>query len=248
MPSECSSVASAAEEVTSERSLICEYAWLSQVEYAEARALQSQLARERALGERPDTLLLLEHPAVYTTGRRDAHSNLRTSPELLGAPLVETDRGGDITFHGPGQLIAYPTIDLRAARLGVVDYVRSLEELITRTLRAYGIESSTECGLTGVWVGDQKIAAIGVRVSRPGGAAGGWITTHGLALNVSVDLAWFDRIVPCGIADRGVTSVERLFDGEAPPLEDVAEQLARQFSAVFGREMVLAHVPSLTSV
>ena len=215
---------------------ICEYAWLGRVEYTDARELQQRLARERAAGERPDTLLLLEHPPVYTTGRRDASANLRRPPDLLGAPLVETDRGGDITFHGPGQLIAYPTIDLRAARLGVVDYVRGLEEVVIRTLRGYGIESGVECGLTGVWVGDEKIAAIGVRVSRPGGASGGWITTHGLALNVSVDLSWFERIVPCGISDRGVTSIERL-RGAAPPMDDVALRLAQQFGAVFGREM-----------
>jgi lipoyl(octanoyl) transferase len=214
---------------------ICEYAWLGRVPYEEAWALQKQLAHERALGHRPNTLLLLEHPAVYTTGRRDANSNLRMPAALLGAPLIETDRGGDITFHGPGQLIAYAIIDVRAARLGVVDHVRSLEEVIIRTLRDYGIESGVECGLTGVWVGEEKIAAIGVRVSRPGGATGGWITTHGLALNVSVDLAWFERIVPCGIADRGVTSMAAL--GASPPLSEVAERLAVRFGEVFGMRM-----------
>lgn len=240
MSLECSPVASASGESVSERnpaeSPPCEYAWLGCVEYAEARELQQRLARERAAAERPDTLLLLEHSPVYTTGRRDASANLRIAPELLGAPLVETDRGGDITFHGPGQLVAYPTIDLRAARLGVVDYVRSLEEVIIRTLRDNGIESRTDFGLTGVWVGNEKIAAIGVRVSRPGGAAGGWITTHGIALNVSVDLAWFDRIIPCGIADRGVTSMERL-RGDAPALKDVAGRLAARFGEVFGCRM-----------
>jgi lipoyl(octanoyl) transferase len=231
--------------------------------------LQQRLARELAAGERPDTLLLLEHQPVYTTGRRDVSTNLRLAPELLGAPLVETDRGGDITFHGPGQLIGYPTIDLRAAKMGVVNYVRGLEEVITRTLRSYGIESGTECGLTGVWVpppsassttdcrspldggeggtagrgvrgkGSEKIAAIGVRVSRPGGAGGGWIATHGLALNVSVDLAWFERIVPCGIADRGVTSIQRLLV-EAPEIEAIADRLAASFGEVFSRRMRIA--------
>jgi len=238
MPTECSSVASASAVPTSQ-SPVCEYAWLGRVEYADARELQQRLARERAAGERPDTLLLLEHPPVYTTGRRDVSTNLRLPPELLGAPLIETDRGGDITFHGPGQLIAYATIDLRAARLGVVDYVRNLEEVIIRTLHTYGIEGGTECGLTGVWVGEQKIAAIGVRVSRPGGAAGGWITTHGLALNVSVDLAWFERIVPCGIADRGVTSIQRLLV-EAPEIEAIADRLAASFGEVFSRRMRIA--------
>jgi lipoyl(octanoyl) transferase len=214
---------------------ICEYAWLGRIGYAEAWELQKKVARERAEGARPDTLLLLEHPPVYTTGKRDANSNLRLPKEMLGAPLVRTDRGGDITFHGPGQLIAYPIIELREARLGVVDYVRRLEEVIIGTLRRVGIEASVICGLTGVWVGDEKIAAIGVRVGRPPGT-GGWVTTHGLALNVDVDLEWFRRIVPCGIADKGVTSIQAL-GGNAVPTGDVASLLAEGFGAVFGREM-----------
>jgi lipoyl(octanoyl) transferase len=218
---------------------LCEYSWLGRVPYEEAWALQKRLASQRAAGERSDTLLLVEHPPVFTTGRRNARANLRLPAEMLGAPLIETDRGGDITFHGPGQLIAYPIIDLRAARLGVVEYVRGIEETVIRLLREYGIEGATECGKTGVWVSDEKIAAIGVRVSRPGGASGGWITTHGLALNVNVDLAWFDRIVPCGIADRGVTSIEKIL-GAAPRLGDAGQQLARNFGAVFGRAMVQA--------
>ncbi len=214
---------------------VCEYAWLDRVEYADARELQKRLARERAEGRRPDTLLLLEHPPVYTTGKRDATSNLRLPEQLLGAPLVQTDRGGDITFHGPGQLIAYPIIDLREARVGVMDYVRRLEEVIIGVLRQYGIEAGVICGLTGVWAGEKKIAAIGVRVGRPLGT-GGWVTTHGLALNVDVGLEWFRKIVPCGIADKGVTSIREL-RGAAPLVEEVAEALAVQFGEVFGREM-----------
>lgn len=214
----------------------CDYAWLGRVEYLETWEYQQELARKRALGEIPDTLLLLEHPPVFTTGRRGPGENLRLPEGMLGAPLVETDRGGDITFHGPGQLIAYPIIDLRAAGLSVVSYVRALEETIIRTIRAYGIEAGTECGLTGVWVGNHKIAAIGVRAGRPAGTAGGWITTHGLALNVNVDLGWFARIVPCGIADRGVTSVEEL-TGASPSLPDVAGALARTFGEVIQCEM-----------
>jgi len=215
----------------------CELQWLGLTPYEEARTLQRNVAQQRAAGKIPDTLLLLEHPPVYTTGKRNADTNLRLPPETLGAPLIVSDRGGDITFHGPGQLIAYPIVDLRAAGLGVVTYVRSLEEVIIRTLHDYGIESGLECGLTGVWVGNDKIAAIGVRVSRPGGAGAAWVTTHGLALNVDVDLAWFDRIVPCGIADRGVTSIERLL-GNAPTLAEVEERLAAHFGEVFGREML----------
>jgi lipoate-protein ligase B len=211
------------------------------VEYREAWQLQQELARQRALGEIPDTLLLLEHPPVYTTGRRGAGANLRLPEANLGAPLVETDRGGAITFHGPGQLVAYPIIDLRAAGLSVVSYVRALEETIVRTIRAYGIAGHTECGRTGVWTGEadgqgDKIAAIGVRVGKPAGAAGGWVTGHGLALNVDVDLGWFERIVPCGIADRGVTSIARM-TGHSPDIEDVAERMASDFGELLGRRV-----------
>lgn len=215
---------------------VCEYAWLGRVEYAAATALQADVARRRAAGECPDTLILLEHPPVYTTGKRDANSNLRLPEQMLGAPLVQTDRGGDITFHGPGQLIAYPIIELREARLGVVDYVRRLEEAIIGTLRVFGVEAAVICGLTGVWVGDEKIAAIGVRVGRPPGTTG-WVTTHGLALNVDVDLEWFQKIVPCGIADKGVTSIEKRL-GRSPALEETANVFAEQFGEVFGRRIV----------
>ena len=215
---------------------ICEVVWLGRVEYGEAWRLQREIACRRAAGAVPDTLLLLEHPPVYTTGRRLAEGNLRLPPELLGAPLVQSDRGGDITFHGPGQLIAYPIIDLREAQLGVVTYVRNLEEVIVRTLADYGIAGQRECGLTGVWVGDEKIAAIGVRVSRPGGATGGWVTSHGLALNVDIDLDWFERIVPCGIHNRGVTSMARLLT-YPPALTEVADRLSSHFASLFRRRL-----------
>lgn len=219
----------------------CEYAWLGRVDYREAWDLQRSIARKRALNEIDDTLLLLEHPPVYTTGRRGPGANVRMTAAALGAPLVETDRGGDITFHGPGQLVAYPIIDLRSAGLSVVSYVRSLEETIMRALHEYGIPTHTECGLTGVWTGEKdgqgdKIAAIGVRVGKPAGPAGGWVTGHGLALNVSVDLSWFERIIPCGILDRGVTSIQAQA-GLAPRLEDVATVLVHAFETVFEREM-----------
>lgn len=220
-----------------------DYAWLGRVDYREAWDYQRELAKRRAVGEIPDTLLLLEHPPVYTTGRRGAGSNLRLPEDALGAPLIETDRGGDITFHGPGQLIAYAIIDLRASGLTVVSYVRSLEETIIRTVHEYGIEGETECGLTGVWVGDKKIAAIGVRVGKPAGAEGGWVTSHGLALNVDVELSWFESIVPCGIADRGVTSIKAL-TGEVPPVAEVAQRLAGNFADVFG--VLLSANSSLT--
>ena len=229
--------------------------WLGRVPYVEAWEMQRRLAFERATGKRPDTLLLLEHDPVYTTGKRNAGANLRMPPDMLGAPLIVSDRGGDITFHGPGQLVAYPIIDLRAARLGVVDYVRRLERTVVATLAGYGITAVTVRGLTGVWVagerdlarcvdgclpeappGAEKIAAIGVRVGRPAGAEGGWVTTHGLALNLSVDLSWFARIIPCGIADRGVTSMQKVLGGAAPTVEEAGERLAREFEKLLYRD------------
>ncbi len=230
-------------------STACEYAWLGRVDYLEAWEYQRELARRRARGEIPDTILLLEHPPVFTTGRRGPGANLRLPEEALGAPLIEADRGGDITFHGPGQLISYPIVDLRAATLSVVSYVRALEEAVTRTVRTYGIEAHSECGLTGVWVGEDgavaaKIAAIGVRVGKPAGAAGGWVTTHGLALNVTVDLEWFGRIVPCGIGDRGVASIESL-TGQTPRLEEVGEALIEALGDVLVRDFRVSASPSL---
>ncbi|MFQ5472570.1 MAG: lipoyl(octanoyl) transferase LipB [Dehalococcoidia bacterium] len=215
---------------------LCVVRWLGRIDYNEAWELQRDLARQRAAGDIHDTLLLLEHDPVYTTGRADVTGNLRVSPEALGATVVRSDRGGDITFHGPGQLVAYPIVDLKAVGLGVGRYVRSLEEVVVRTLHRYGIEAVAECGLTGVWVGEQKIAAIGVRVGRPLGGSGPWITTHGLALNVDVDLDWFAKIVACGIRDRGVTSIARLI-GWAPGVREVAQSISRDFADVFGRAL-----------
>jgi lipoate-protein ligase B len=219
---------------------VCEWSWLGRVEYRQAWDLQRELALKRALGETPDTLLLLEHPPVYTTGRRGPGTNLLLPEEMLGAPLIETDRGGDITFHGPGQLVAYPIVDLKQSRLSVVEYVRGLEQVIIETLRLHGIEAGVICGLTGVWVGEEKIAAIGVRVSRPAGGVGGWVTGHGLALNVDIDLEWFRRIVPCGIVGRSVTSMMALA-GSAPSLDRLSEQMATSFGDAFGWEMTSTH-------
>jgi len=218
------------------RERVCVARWLGRVDYEEAWALQRDIAVRRARRETADTLLLLEHPPVYTTGRRTGGDRLLVPAEALGAPLLSVDRGGDITFHGPGQLVAYPIMGLGAHPRGVQRYVRGLEETVIRTLAGYGVNAGREEGLTGVWAGGEKIAAIGLRVSRPGGANGGWVTGHGLALNVSVDLGWFDRIVPCGIAGRGVTSMERLL-GAAVPLPEVASRLAEEFGRVFDRDL-----------
>lgn len=222
----------------------CWVAWLGRMEYVEAWELQRAVARARAAGSLPDAVLLLEHPPVYTTGRRDALRNLRVPLTALGAPLIETDRGGDITFHGPGQLVAYPVIALQEAGLGVAAYVRTLEEAVIRTLAAYGLAAGREAGLTGVWVGGAKIAAIGVRVSRPGGAEGRWVTGHGLALNVTVDLSWFGRIVPCGIQGRAVTSMAELVS-PAPRVEEVGWRLAAELCSLLGRSLVRAPAASL---
>jgi lipoyl(octanoyl) transferase len=201
---------------------------LGRVGYDEALALQQQLVEERRNGAIPDTLLLLEHPPVITLGvkTRRGPNHIVAAPEQLareGVTVHETGRGGDVTYHGPGQLIGYPIFDLAPDRKDVHRYVRDLEEVIIRAIAEFGIEGRRVAGLTGVWVGplgrEEKIAAIGVRISR-------WITSHGFALNVSANLAHFNLIVPCGIADRGVTSMERLL-GHPIPMADVEEAVVR---------------------
>ncbi|MBI1886629.1 MAG: lipoyl(octanoyl) transferase LipB [Chloroflexi bacterium] len=204
--------------------------WLGPIEYAAAWGLQRRLASQRVEGRLDDTLLLLEHPPVYTYGRRGADGSLlvpKGQLEALGARVYEVDRGGGMTFHGPGQLIGYPVIDLRSWKEDVHAYLRALEDVIIRTLAPYGIQGERAAGLTGVWAGREKIAAIGVKVSR-------WVTSHGFALNVNVDLGWYRHIVACGIPDRGVTSMRRLL-GREIDLEEVARAAAGEFGAVFGR-------------
>ena len=207
---------------------------LGLVEYGAGLELQAGLVEERRSGAIGDTLLLLEHPPVITLGvkTRGKHANIVASPEVLaaeGVAVFETGRGGDITYHGPGQLVGYPILDLRPDRCDVHRYVRDLEEALIIALRDCGIESSRLAGRTGVWVGpeghEEKIAAIGVRISR-------WITSHGFALNVGTNLRHFQLIVPCGIADRGVTSVERLL-GRSVPMMDVEDAVVRAFGRVF---------------
>jgi lipoyl(octanoyl) transferase len=210
---------------------------LGTVPYAEALALQQSLVDERRAGRVSDTLLLLEHPHVITLGvkRADAHRHVVATPErlsTLGVEVVETGRGGDVTYHGPGQLVAYPIIDLRPDRQDVHRYVRDLEAVMIAVCGAYGVASARVAGLSGTWVGERKIGAIGVRISR-------WITSHGLAFNVDTDLSYFDLIVPCGIADRGVTSLVREL-GRPVTVTDAADQLVDAFATVFGRHAVAA--------
>lgn len=185
------------------------------VEYRAALHWQRDAAASvRSGGD--EVVALLEHPPVYTLGRRSREEHvLRTEVELAarGAALVESDRGGDVTFHGPGQLVVYPILDLRTRAIAPVDYVRSLEAVAIDALRDFGLRGERVEGRPGVWAGGAKVAAVGVRVK-------GGVSTHGLALNVSTDLSWFDAIVPCGISDAGVASMRSLL-GAAPQMEAV---------------------------
>ena len=177
-------------------------------------------------------MLLLEHPSVITLGAKTRHdrSNVLETPEALaakGIALFETGRGGDVTFHGPGQLVGYPILDLKPDRCDVHRYVRDLETVLIDSVAEFGVEAGRISGLTGIWVGDDKLAAIGVRISR-------WVTSHGFALNVSTDLTPFGLIVPCGITDKGVTSMQRVL-GRPVSMDEVAEALARHFKRIFAR-------------
>ena len=202
---------------------------LGRVPYAEGLELQERLVAERQKGAIPDQLLLLEHDPVFTLGRNARSENVLFPADLLrqrGYDVFETGRGGDVTYHGPGQVVGYPILDLSPDRRDVHRYVRDLEEVMIRTCAAYGIEAGRIQGLTGTWVGREKIGAIGVRLSR-------WVTSHGFAFNVSTDLSAFQLIVPCGIRDKGVTSLERLL-GRPVALAEATDRLASAFAEVFG--------------
>jgi lipoyl synthase len=206
--------------------------WLGRVRFEEADVLQ------RALHARSshDYLLLLEHPHVYTLGSRANLDHVLVPPASVGAELVRADRGGDVTYHGPGQLVGYPIISLPGWRDGihdVVDYVRRLERVLIATFADFGLETSRRPGLTGVWVDDAKLAAIGVRVARGR-------TRHGFAVNVEPDLSMFEHIVPCGIRDKGVTSLRQQL-GSAPAMRDVVDRVIQHFSDEFGYPSVERH-------
>jgi lipoyl(octanoyl) transferase len=210
---------------------------LGLVDYAEALALQRELVEERRAGRIGDTLLLLEHPAVITLGARSRHlaTNIVAAPDVLAAAGIQvhdTGRGGDVTYHGPGQLVGYPILDLRPHRQDVHRYVRDLEEALMMAIARFGVRGARIPGLSGVWVGPEgreaKVAAIGVRISR-------WITSHGFALNVATDLRHFGFIVPCGISDRGVTSLEQL-TGAPVPMAVVQDAVAEAMQQVFQDE------------
>jgi lipoyl(octanoyl) transferase len=211
---------------------------LGVVSYADGLALQAELVQQRRAGDIPDTLLLLQHPHVLTVGvKKDGRSHILAGPDRLaqlGVEVFDTGRGGDVTYHGPGQIVGYPILDLNPDRRDVHRYVRDLEDVMIRVCGSYGIEAGRVPGLTGTWIthptrGPEKIGAIGVRISR-------WVTSHGFAFNVTTDLSFFDLIVPCGISDRGVTSLQRTVHR---PLElaDVALRLAVEMGTVFDREL-----------
>jgi lipoyl(octanoyl) transferase len=210
---------------------------LGRVPYDEALALQRQLVEERRAEAIPDQLLLVEHPPVLTLGVRGdgGRSHILATPETLaarGIGVFETGRGGDITYHGPGQIVGYPIVNLKPDRCDVHRYVRDLEEVLIRVTADYGIQAKRVDGLTGVWVGEEKLAAIGVRISR-------WITSHGFALNHTTNLSHFDLIVPCGIADRGVTSLQQLGCSAGRP--EVEAKIAQHFGEVFGRSISVSN-------
>ncbi len=214
-----------------------QWAFLGRVPYREAEALQERLRAGIRAGAGPEHLLLLEHPHVFTLGRNADRGDVLVPREWLaaqGVEVAECDRGGQVTYHGPGQLVGYPIVDLDPDRRDLRRYVSDLQEVLIRTLGDLGLEGTRRPGKSfiGVWVGDAKVASIGVHVQR-------WVTTHGFALNVSTDLSYFSRIVPCGLDQVEMASVESL-TGKRPGLADVAGRVAAHFSAVFDRDLVPA--------
>ncbi|PYT32771.1 MAG: octanoyltransferase [Acidobacteria bacterium] len=208
---------------------------VGRLEYGEAFELQKALVAERKRGEIPDQFLLVEHPHTITLGRNGHLENLLAREEVLaqaGIAFHHTDRGGDITYHGPGQIVGYPIVHLREWKRDVVAYVRAIEQVMIEALADFGIAGGRVSGMTGVWTGGKKIAAIGVHISR-------WVTSHGFALNVTTDLSYFQYIVPCGLV-KPVTSMAAL--GAAASREDVMGRLAFHFGRVFQCEMVEASV------
>jgi lipoyl(octanoyl) transferase len=208
---------------------------LGLVPYADGLELQRQLVEDRKADRIPDTLLLLQHPHVLTVGvKKDGRSHILASPDRLsslGVDVFETGRGGDVTYHGPGQLVGYPILDLNPDRRDVHKYVRDLEEVMIRVCADYGLVADRVKGFSGAWFksnsGDEKIGAIGVRISR-------WITSHGFAFNVTTDVDFFNLIVPCGIADKGVTSLASKL-GRSVDMAEVEDRFVTHLAGVFER-------------
>jgi lipoate-protein ligase B len=205
---------------------------LGLTEYGSCWDLQQRSLALRQAGQLPDTLLLTEHTHVYTIGRNGDTNHLLAGDDELGEKgiaVYHNDRGGGITYHGPGQFIAYPILDLRSYSCDLHRYLRDLEEVVIRTLAAYGIQGSRVGGYTGVWVGDEKICAIGIKSRR-------WVTMHGLAFNVNTDLSYFGRIIPCGIFERGVTSLQQVL-GRRVDMGEVSARVVCEFADVFHAEL-----------
>ncbi|HEX3528171.1 MAG TPA: lipoyl(octanoyl) transferase LipB [Thermoanaerobaculia bacterium] len=222
------------------------WGFLGRVPYRQALERQHAIRDAVKKGEGLEHLLLLEHPHVYTLGRNATAADILAGPDWLAARGVEVadcDRGGQVTYHGPGQLVGYPIVNLSPDRRDVRRYVRDLQEVLIRTLADYGVTAERRDGqaFIGVWAGDDKIASIGVHLSR-------WITTHGFALNVTTDLSYFAGIIPCGLKGIGMTSIERL-TGKSPDLAEVAAVCAGHFAIIFDREPVheAAMPPALTA-
>lgn len=201
---------------------------LGRVAYDDAHSMQKELWNARLAGLMPDTLLTLEHPHTITLGRTFHADNVllsRDAFEAAGCAVRDADRGGDVTYHGPGQVVCYPIIYLGSPTPDVIDYLRRLEEVIILTLRSFGVRSRRIPGATGVWTSQGKIAAVGVKVTRG-------VTMHGFALNLSVDLSWYEKIIACGLYGRAVTSLDQVL-GEVVPVEWASEVICREFARVF---------------
>ncbi len=214
----------------------CELLDLGRLDWHAAFRIQQQFVEERKRGQGCDRLLFLEHPHVVTMGRNAKPQHLLASPEILeraGIGLVETDRGGDATYHGPGQLVGYPILDLREWRRDVRAYFRAVEQLLVDALATLGVQASAgrEPGHEGVWVGGAKLAAVGIHISR-------WITSHGFALNIDTDLSYFHYIVPCGL-DKPVCSLRSL--GSTAGRDEVQQAIADSFAKTFNYQLVMAH-------
>jgi lipoate-protein ligase B len=204
------------------------------VDYEKALAMQEKLVQLRKTEQIPDVLILLQHPSVYTIGGGGDLQNLLVGEEKLkesGIGFYHTKRGGDITYHGPGQIVGYPILDLKNYERDAHKYLRALEEVLIQALNEMGITAGRIARLTGVWVGEEKIAAIGVRINN------GWITSHGFALNVYTDLSYFNQIIPCGIRDKGVTSISKLLQREVK-IKEVEDLIIGQFKRVFETTML----------
>lgn len=212
--------------------------WLGRIGYGEAHELQVRLQQARTQGTIGDTVLMLEHTPVVTMGRSAKAQHLLETSETLrsrGYEVHEVGRGGDVTYHGPGQLVVYPILDLKPDRKDVRKYVASLEETMIRTCADYGLRASRIEGLNGTWIDDRKVGAVGVRISR-------WVTMHGFALNVCTDLSQFEVIIPCGIEDKGVTSLEKEL-GRSVQLQEVKERAAEHLAHLYEASVVWAPLP-----